>query len=102
MTRRHYDLIVTDLEMQPMNGWDMLRRIRHDPDITTPYVLVVLTTQHASRDPVIRARDDGASALVAKPVDFKKSTADNRDRAYRRQDKLPQGDTYQREDDFRW
>ncbi|WP_420403138.1 response regulator [Nisaea sp.] len=118
LTRRHFDLIVTDLEMQPMDGWELLERIRHDPTITNPYVPVVLVTQHADRESVLRARDSGASAFVAKPVNFpnldRTITAvlsDSRpfvrsddyagpDR--RRQDKLPKSGKYQRESDYKW
>ena len=118
LTRRHYDLIVTDLEMQPMDGWDILHRIRHDPNITNPYVPVILVTQHASKEAVLRARDYGASAFVAKPVDFMSLqrtiiTALSDARPFvrvdnytgpdrRRQDKLPNGGKYKREDDYRW
>ncbi|WP_193173945.1 response regulator [Nisaea nitritireducens] len=116
LTRRHYDLIVTDLEMQPMNGWDFLHHIRHDPNVTNPYVPVILVTQHASRESVLRARDDGASAFVAKPVDFKNlqrtiMSVLSDARPYvksggyagpdrRRQDKLPKNGKYQRDDDY--
>ncbi|MEQ8332462.1 response regulator [Nisaea sp.] len=118
LTRRHYDLIVTDLEMQPMNGWDFLHHIRHDQNVTNPYVPVILVTQHANRETVLRARDDGASAFVAKPVDFKNlqrtiMTVLSETRPFvkaddyvgpdrRRQDKLPKDGKYQRSDDYKW
>tara|TARA_E500000318_G_scaffold49909_3_gene46772 strand:- start:1359 stop:1868 length:510 start_codon:yes stop_codon:yes gene_type:complete len=118
LTRRHYDLVITDLEMQPMNGWDILHHIRHDQNVTNPYVPVILVTQHASKESVLRARDDGASAFVAKPVDFKNlqrtiitvlsdarpfvKSDDYAGPDRRRQDKLPKDGKYQRDDDYRW
>ncbi|UUX52000.1 response regulator [Nisaea acidiphila] len=118
VTRRHFDLIVTDLEMEPMNGLDLLLRVRRDANVTNPYVPVILITQHSDRDSVLRARDFGASAFVAKPVNFEnlKRTvaavlADKRPfvqcDAYsgpdrRRKDKLPKDGRYQRESDYKW
>jgi CheY-like chemotaxis protein len=116
--RRHFDLIVSDLEMTPMSGWDLLLRIRRDKNVTNPYVPIILITSHSDRESVLRARDFGASAFVAKPVNYEnlKKTisavlADSRpfvqndtysgpDR--RRKDKLPKDGKYQRESDYKW
>lgn len=118
LSRRSFDLVVTDIDMQPADGWDLLSSIRYAPNMMNPYVPVVLVTQHADRETVLRARDSGASAFVAKPVNFANLQraisavltdarpfvqSDNYagpDR--RRQDKLPKGGRYQRESDYQW
>jgi len=118
LKRRRFDLVVTDLEMKPLNGLDMLIRIRQGSDVTNPYVPVIMITQHADRASVLRARDSGASAFVAKPVSFENFQkivtavlADKRpfvqsdtfsgpDR--RRQEKLPKDGKYQRDSDYKW
>lgn len=118
LKRRQFDLVVTDFEMEPLNGLDLLLRIRRDSDTTNPYVPVLMVTQHADRASVLRARDAGASAFVAKPVNFenlqktifavladkrpfvRSDTYSGPDR--RRQEKLPRNRNYQRESDYRW
>lgn len=118
VTRRHFDLIVSDLEMEPMNGWDLLLRVRRDQNVTNPFVPFILITRHSDRASVLRARDSGASAFVAKPINYdtlqktiaavladsrpfvQSDTYSGPDR--RRKDKLPKDGKYQRETDYKW
>lgn len=62
------DLILLDLNLPRMNGWEVLREIKSDPALRQIPV-VVLTSSEADRD-VHRAYDLGANSYVRKPVDL--------------------------------
>jgi two-component system, chemotaxis family, chemotaxis protein CheY len=55
-------VILLDMKMPVMDGWEFLRRYRHRPGEKVP--VVVLT---AAQDDKCRAADVGADAYVAKP-----------------------------------
>ena len=62
------DLVLLDLNMPRMNGYDVLKTMRTDPRLARIPV-VVLTTSDAERD-VFQSYDLGASGFVTKPVDI--------------------------------
>jgi CheY-like chemotaxis protein len=59
------DLIVLDVQMPDMDGWQTLRAIRADP--RTAAVPVVMCTVKASPEDVARAEELGANGYVVKP-----------------------------------
>ena len=71
MTRQlRYDLVVTDLEMPELNGFDLIQELRADDRFkTTPIVII---TSRASAEHRRRAKDLGVRALVAKPITRRK------------------------------
>ena len=71
MTRQlRYDLIVTDLEMPELGGFDLIVHLRKDERFkTTPIVII---TSRANPEHRRRARDLGVRALVAKPITRRK------------------------------
>ncbi|MDB4957279.1 MAG: hypothetical protein JWO36_4848 [Myxococcales bacterium] len=71
MTRQlRYDLVVTDLEMPELGGFDLIARLRKDERFkTTPIVII---TSRANPEHRRRARDLGVRALVAKPITRRK------------------------------
>ncbi len=71
MTRQlRYDLIVTDLEMPELGGFDLITHLRKDERFrSTPIVII---TSRANPEHRRRARDLGVRALVAKPVTRRK------------------------------
>jgi CheY-like chemotaxis protein len=68
MGRHPVDLIISDFEMEPMDGLEFTLRVRRDPHSTNPYVPIIMMTAHADRPTVKKARDAGVNAFVAKPV----------------------------------
>jgi len=62
------DVILMDLRMPGLDGWQATRRLKTDP--TTATVPVVAVTAHALRLEVESARDAGCDAVVAKPFDI--------------------------------
>ena len=71
MTRQmRYDLVVTDLEMPELGGFDLIARLRNDERFkSTPIVII---TSRANPEHRRRARDLGVRALVAKPITRRK------------------------------
>ena len=62
------DLVVLDINLPRVNGIDVLRRIKADPDLRTMPV-VVFSTSRSDVD-VAAAYACGASSYVVKPVDL--------------------------------
>ena len=71
MTRQlRYDLIVTDLEMPEVGGFELIAKLRKDDRFrTTPIVII---TSRAHPEHRRRARELGVRALVAKPITRRK------------------------------
>lgn len=62
---RNYGLILSDWNMEPMSGLELLRRVRSEARTAdTPFVMV---TAEAKAENVIAARQSGVSNYVIKP-----------------------------------
>jgi two-component system chemotaxis sensor kinase CheA len=61
---RRYDLLLVDVEMPGMDGFDFIERIRAEP--ATSGIPAVLVTSRASADDLARGRAVGANAHLAK------------------------------------
>jgi chemotaxis protein histidine kinase CheA len=64
---RAYDLLVTDLEMPRLHGYELLGRCRSTPGLLAAMPILVLTSRTAERNRRT-ALERGASAFVAKPI----------------------------------
>lgn len=65
-----YDLVVTDLEMPELGGFELIARLRKDDRFkATPIVII---TSRANPEHRRRARNLGVRALVAKPITRRK------------------------------
>jgi len=65
-----YDLVVTDLEMPELGGFELIAHLRKDERFkTTPIVII---TSRANPEHRRRAKDLGVRALVAKPITRRK------------------------------
>ena len=65
MDRQPVDVVVTDVQMEPMNGCELLREIRHR-DTSTPAILM---TGHGTVEQAVDAMRLGASDYLVKPVE---------------------------------
>jgi CheY-like chemotaxis protein len=65
------DLVITDWLMEPMNGLDLIRKIRKDPKSHNPFVPIILMTGFSDRARVEIARDDGVTEFLVKPFSAK-------------------------------
>ncbi len=68
------NLVILDLRMPGMNGWEVLRRLkdeRHHPDMARPALPVIVIS--AQSDPETRkfAVRLGAAEFLAKPIDLR-------------------------------
>jgi two-component system chemotaxis response regulator CheY len=62
------DIIITDLSMQPMDGIDFVRLLRHSPDSPNQMVPVIMITGHSTVARVHEARNVGVNEFLAKPL----------------------------------
>ncbi len=66
LAQNRYDLVVLDVEMPQMNGFDLCRRLRGMPGYeNTP---VIYVTSYADFDSRVKAVDVGGNDVIAKPV----------------------------------
>jgi len=65
MRIRKYGLVISDWNMEPMSGYDLLREVRGDPELAqTPFIMV---TAESRTDNVIAAKKAGVSNYIVKP-----------------------------------
>lgn len=61
------DLVILDVMMPIMDGWEALSAIRHDPD--TADMLVILLTALATDADIVKGLFRGADLYIGKPYD---------------------------------
>jgi two-component system chemotaxis response regulator CheY len=65
MRTKRYGLVISDWNMEPMTGFDLLREVRADPDLDqTPFIMV---TAESKTENVVAARKAGVNNYVVKP-----------------------------------
>jgi len=69
-----YDFVVSDINMPNMNGFDLLKAIKADPDLKSLPVLMV--TAEARKEDIVLAVQSGASGYIVKP--FTKATPEDK------------------------
>jgi two-component system chemotaxis response regulator CheY len=67
LKRERVDVIITDINMPKMNGYEVIEHLRANPDHKNTPILV-LTTE-SDQENKIRARDAGANGWIVKPFD---------------------------------
>lgn len=70
--RAHPKVILLDLKLPKVDGMEVLRTIKNDPDLKHIPV-VVLTSSREEKD-IISSYDLGVNSYIQKPVDFTKFT----------------------------
>ncbi len=62
---KKYGLVISDWNMEPMNGFDLLREVRADPSLVkTPFIMV---TAESKTENVIAAKMAGVDNYIVKP-----------------------------------
>lgn len=65
MKREPFDLVISDWNMAPMTGLDLLRSVRSDTSLRkTPFIMV---TAESKTENVIAAKQAGVSNYIVKP-----------------------------------
>ena len=71
---RKYGLVISDWNMEPMTGYDLLREMRGDPALAaTPFIMV---TAESKTENVIAAKKAGVNNYIVKP--FNAQTLQNK------------------------
>jgi two-component system, response regulator len=65
-------LVVLDLKLPKLDGWEVLRRLRADH--RTQYIPVVVLTSSKEQEDMIRSYRLGANSYIHKQIDFLKFT----------------------------
>lgn len=67
LDQKHYDLVISDWNLHPMSGLDLLRAVRSRAALRTlPFLMITAADRDAS---VMAAEDAGASGHITKPFD---------------------------------
>ena len=62
---KQYGLVISDWNMEPMTGYDLLREVRADPELgKTPFIMV---TAESKTENVIAAKKAGVDNYIVKP-----------------------------------
>ena len=65
MNNRRYGLVISDWNMEPMTGYDLLRNVRANPALgTIPFIMV---TAESKTENVIAAKKAGVNNYIVKP-----------------------------------
>ncbi len=65
MHAKRYGLVISDWNMEPMTGFDLLCQVRDDPQLgETPFIMV---TAESRTEAVIAARKAGVNNYIVKP-----------------------------------
>jgi CheY-like chemotaxis protein len=62
------DIILTELEMRPLDGIDFIRLLRGSEHLQSRFVPIVVLTAWSEKRNVVAARDAGINEFLAKPV----------------------------------
>jgi two-component system chemotaxis response regulator CheY len=74
MREKKYGLVISDWNMVPMTGYDLLKEVRGDPGLaTTPFIMV---TAESKTENVIAAKKAGVNNYIVKP--FNAQTLQNK------------------------
>ena len=65
------DLILTDWEMAPLSGIELVRLLRQHHNPIIKRVPIIMVTAHADADRVLEARDAGVTEFLVKPISHK-------------------------------
>ena len=65
LRERPYGLVISDWNMQPMTGLELLREVRADPRLwSTPFIMI---TAESKTENVLAAKEAGVSNYIVKP-----------------------------------
>jgi two-component system chemotaxis response regulator CheY len=65
MREKRYSLVISDWNMEPMTGYELLKEVRQDPGLAkTPFIMV---TAESKTDHVIAAKKAGVNNYIVKP-----------------------------------
>ncbi len=70
ISQQHPDLVLLDIHLSDMDGYEVLRKLRANPE--TEHIPVIAVTAGAMQEDINRGRKAGFDAYVTKPVNIQK------------------------------
>lgn len=65
LRQRRFGLVISDWNMQPMSGLDLLREVRGDPGLAhLPFIMITVQGRSES---VVAAKEAGVTSYIVKP-----------------------------------
>lgn len=65
LRQRKYGLVISDWNMEPMTGYELLKEVRSDPSLSrTPFIMI---TAESKTENVIAAKKAGVNNYIVKP-----------------------------------
>jgi two-component system chemotaxis response regulator CheY len=65
LREKHYGLVVSDWNMEPMTGYELLKEMRADPALASvPFIMI---TAESKTENIIAAKKAGVSNYIVKP-----------------------------------
>ena len=80
---KHYDLIISDIMMPEMNGYELCRKIKEDMNIN--HIQVILLTARTDEQSHLDGYKTGADAYMEKPFEINSLLENVRNRLYLRE-----------------
>ncbi len=74
MRTQPVDFVVSDINMPNMNGFDLLKAIKADPNLR--HLPVLMVTAEARKEDIVLAAQSGAAGYIVKP--FSKATLEDK------------------------
>lgn len=68
LRERKSDLVLIDMQMQPMDGIEFTRQVRTSDLSPNPFVPIIMISGHTEKHRVLAARDAGITEFLAKPI----------------------------------
>lgn len=67
LRQRRFGLVISDWNMQPVSGLDLLREVRSDPELAhLPFIMITVQNRTES---VVAAKEAGVTSYIVKPFD---------------------------------
>ena len=65
MNGKKYGLVISDWNMEPMTGYELLKQVRANPQMaSTPFIMI---TAESKTENVVAAKQAGANNYIIKP-----------------------------------
>lgn len=66
------DVVLTDYDMVPLSGIDLVRLVRNDPGVPDPQLPIIMISGHAEPAVIREAKDAGVSEYLVRPISAEK------------------------------
>ncbi|MGE0251397.1 MAG: response regulator [Dongiaceae bacterium] len=68
LCQQGYDLVLTDVVMEPVDGISFIERVRKGKDSPDPFIPIIAVTGYTEQFRVYQLRDVGVTEILAKPI----------------------------------